>query len=108
MLDDPSGYGRIVRDGDGQFVRIVEHKDAGQHELEVREINSGIFCFESSDLFASLKKIDRRNYITDVMEILKNEGKSVGVYLCDQKEEVLGINDTEQLEAAEKLIANDG
>lgn len=113
LLDDPSGYGRIVRDGDGQFVRIVEHKDAGQHELEVREINSGIFCFESSDLFASLKKIDRRNvqgeyYITDVMEILKNEGKSVGVYLCDQKEEVLGINDTEQLEAAEKLIANDG
>ncbi|MCK4236977.1 MAG: NTP transferase domain-containing protein [Candidatus Krumholzibacteria bacterium] len=113
LLDDPSGYGRIIRDVDGGFVRIVEHKDATEAERKVKEINSGIFCFEGGDLFSSLEEVGRRNvqgeyYITDVMEILKNGGKRVAVYLSDQKDEVLGINDAEQLKAAERLMAEDG
>lgn len=112
-IDDPAGYGRIVRDGDGAFVRITEHKDASEEVRAIREINSGLFCFEAKPLFAALAKIGRRNvqgeyYITDVMEIMKQEGLSVAVYLCEQREEVLGINTVEQLRAAERLMVEHG
>jgi UDP-N-acetylglucosamine diphosphorylase/glucosamine-1-phosphate N-acetyltransferase len=112
-IDDPTGYGRIVRDGNGAFLRITEHKDADEAVRAVREINSGIFCFESADLFGALRRVGRRNvqgeyYITDVMEILRVEGKRVVVYACDQREEVLGINTVEQLHAAERLMNKDG
>ena len=112
-IDDPTGYGRIVRDGNGGFVRITEHKDADDSVRAIREINSGIFCFESADLFSALRKVGRRNvqgeyYITDVMEILRSEGKRVAVFACDQREEVLGINTVEQLHAAERLMKRNG
>jgi UDP-N-acetylglucosamine diphosphorylase/glucosamine-1-phosphate N-acetyltransferase len=112
-IDDPAGYGRIVRDERGGFLRITEHKDASDEMRSIREISSGLFCFESADLFAALGKVGRRNvqgeyYITDVMEILRCEGKRVGVYLCDQRDEVLGINTVEQLRAAERLMSADG
>ncbi|MFA4948467.1 MAG: NTP transferase domain-containing protein [Candidatus Krumholzibacteriia bacterium] len=112
-IDDPVGYGRIVRDGQGTFLRITEHKDANDSIRAIREINSGIFCFESADLFSALKRVGRRNvqgeyYITDVMEILQGEGNRVAVFRCDQREEVLGINTVEQLHAAEGLMKRDG
>ncbi len=112
-IDDPAGYGRIVRDARGAFLRITEHKDADDSVRAIREINSGIFCFESADLFDALKRVGRRNvqgeyYITDVMEILQREGKRVAVYRCDQREEVLGINTVDQLHAAERLMKRDG
>jgi UDP-N-acetylglucosamine diphosphorylase/glucosamine-1-phosphate N-acetyltransferase len=112
-IDDPTGYGRIVRDGQGMFLRITEHKDANDSVRAIREINSGIFCFESADLFGALKRVGRRNvqgeyYITDVMEILQGEGNRVAVFRCDQREEVLGINTVEQLHAAERLMKRDG
>ncbi len=113
LLDDPSGYGRIVRDGAGLFERIVEHKDATEEQRDIKEINSGIFCFECPDLFSALKRLDRRNvqgeyYITDVMGILKEQGKLVDAFTSDRREEIIGINDVEQLEAAERLLRNDG
>jgi bifunctional UDP-N-acetylglucosamine pyrophosphorylase/glucosamine-1-phosphate N-acetyltransferase len=112
-IDDPTGYGRIVRDERGAFLRIMEHKDASEEVRAVREISSGIFCFESADLFGALGNVDRCNvqgeyYITDVMEILRRAGKRTGVYLCDQREEVLGINTVEQLQAAERLMRKHG
>jgi bifunctional UDP-N-acetylglucosamine pyrophosphorylase / glucosamine-1-phosphate N-acetyltransferase len=112
-IEDPSGYGRIVRDSEGKFLRIVEHKDATDDIRSVREINSGLFCFQSIHLFPALAQVERRNvqgeyYITDVMEILRREGKLVAVYLCDQREEVLGINTVAQLEAAEGLMRQHG
>ena len=112
-IDNPAGYGRIVRDEEGAFVRIIEHRDATEREKMIREINSGIFCFACDDLYPALRKVDRRNvqgeyYITDVMEILKREGKRVFVYLSDQQEEILGINDLSQLQAAERLMRRDG
>jgi len=112
-IDDPTGYGRIVRDGQGTFLRITEHKDANDSVRAIREIDSGIFCFESADLFSALKRVGRRNvqgeyYITDVMETLQGEGKRVAVFRCDQREEVLGINTVEQLHAAERLMKRDG
>lgn len=112
-LDDPSGYGRIVRGGSGEFERIVEHKDATGEQRGIREINSGIFCFECPEIFSALKRVDRRNvqgeyYLTDVMEILRGDGKRVDAFESDRYEEVLGINDIEQLEAAERLLEDDG
>jgi bifunctional UDP-N-acetylglucosamine pyrophosphorylase/glucosamine-1-phosphate N-acetyltransferase len=113
LLDDPSGYGRIVRGGSGGFERIIEHKDATPEQLEIHEINSGIFCFECPDLFSALRRLDRRNvqgeyYLTDVMEILGANGKRIDSFRSDRCEEVLGINDIEQLEAAERLLQDDG
>lgn len=112
-LSDPTGYGRIIRSGDGELLRIVEHKDATAEEREVHEINSGIFCFECEGLFTSLKMVDRRNvqgeyYITDVMEILRKKGKRTAVYRCDDRKRVIGINDLEQLRAAERMLECDG
>ena len=113
VIDDPPGYGRIVRDEQGRFMRSTEPTDANDSVRAIREINSGIFCFESVDLFGALKRVGRRNvqgeyYITDVMEILHGEGKRVAVFTCDQREEVLGINTVEQLRAAERLMRRDG
>lgn len=113
VLDDPSGYGRIVRGGSGEFERIVEHKDATEEQRGIREINSGIFCFECPGLFSALKRVDRRNvqgeyYLTDVMEILRGDGEKVDAFRSDRREEVLGINDVEQLKAAERLLQDDG
>ncbi|HER43567.1 MAG TPA: hypothetical protein ENO08_03820 [Candidatus Eisenbacteria bacterium] len=112
-LDDPSGYGRIVRGDSGAFERIVEHKDATEEQRGIPEINSGIFCFECPDLFSALERLDRRNaqgeyYLTDVMGILRDQGKRVDAFTSDRCVEILGINDLEQLEAAERLLRDDG
>ena len=112
-LDDPSGYGRIVRDEKGELLRIVEDKDADDEEKQIKEINSGLFCFDAGSLFPVLHKVDRRNvqgeyYLTDAIEIFRNDGKKVSAFLCDQKEEVLGVNTVEQLKLAERLMNCDG
>lgn len=113
-LDDAKGYGRILKDADGNFLKIVEHRDASEDEKKVKEINSGIFCFESDDLFSALDRIDRKNiqgeyYLTDVMGILRNEGKKTAVHLlCGSSDEVMGINDIEQLRKAERLMRING
>jgi bifunctional UDP-N-acetylglucosamine pyrophosphorylase/glucosamine-1-phosphate N-acetyltransferase len=108
-MDDPSGYGRIVRTGDNEVERIVEHADATPEEREIDEINSGIFCVDSRILFESLGEIDRDNtqdeyYLTDIIEILNRKNEKTGVYLCGNSTEVTGINTRAQLEEAERLI----
>ncbi|MCU0639312.1 MAG: NTP transferase domain-containing protein [Candidatus Krumholzibacteria bacterium] len=113
VLDDASGYGRIIKDAEGNFVKIVEHRDAGEAERAVREINSGIFCFKSPDLFHALRGIGRKNsqgeyYLTDVMAILLSEGKRVLVHRSDDRDELLGINDIAQLGEAERLMRENG
>jgi bifunctional UDP-N-acetylglucosamine pyrophosphorylase/glucosamine-1-phosphate N-acetyltransferase len=113
ILDEPAGYGRIVRDASDAFERIVEHGDATEAERVLGEINSGIFCFECPRLFRALKRLNRRNvqgeyYITDVMEVLKGDGERVGVCRSDQGEELLGINDYQQLADAERLLKKHG
>jgi bifunctional UDP-N-acetylglucosamine pyrophosphorylase/glucosamine-1-phosphate N-acetyltransferase len=109
VLDDPSGYGRIVRDATGNLQRIVEHRDAAASELAIREINSGLFCFESAALFSALGRVTRRNaqneyYLTDVIGLMKAEGQAVAAYCVEDAREVSGVNNLDELDAVRRLV----
>nr|WP_300003653.1 bifunctional UDP-N-acetylglucosamine diphosphorylase/glucosamine-1-phosphate N-acetyltransferase GlmU [Tissierella sp.] len=109
LLDDASGYGRIKRDDSGNVSKIVEEKDASQSEKEIKEINSGVFCFNGSVLRNSLEKLDNDNsqneyYITDIIGILKEEGYNLGAFIIEDASEIHGINSREQLSFSEKLM----
>ncbi|MFZ1702487.1 MAG: bifunctional UDP-N-acetylglucosamine diphosphorylase/glucosamine-1-phosphate N-acetyltransferase GlmU [Pyrinomonadaceae bacterium] len=108
-LKDPTGYGRVVRDGQGFFDRIVEQKDASDEEKQIAEINSGIYCFDTKKLFAALKRVGNTNaqgeyYLTDVPHILKEDGDAVAIFQADDPREVEGVNDRRQLSKMEKVI----
>jgi bifunctional UDP-N-acetylglucosamine pyrophosphorylase/glucosamine-1-phosphate N-acetyltransferase len=108
-LEDPTGYGRILRGADGAVRRIVEHKDATEGERRVREINSGLFAFATRDLFDALAQVGCDNaqgeyYLTDTLEILLRRGKRVSAHRCSDPGEVVGVNTLEQLQAVEAAM----
>jgi bifunctional UDP-N-acetylglucosamine pyrophosphorylase/glucosamine-1-phosphate N-acetyltransferase len=108
-IEDPTGYGRIVRNDKGYVEKIVEHKDASDDERKLREINTGTYCFDNQALFESLKKVSNENvqgeyYLPDVIEILKKEGSIVSAYQTDRFEETLGVNDRIALSQAEDIM----
>ncbi|HJT65279.1 MAG TPA: bifunctional UDP-N-acetylglucosamine diphosphorylase/glucosamine-1-phosphate N-acetyltransferase GlmU [Pyrinomonadaceae bacterium] len=108
-LENPAGYGRIIRDAHGNFQRIVEQKDATEEERQVREINSGIYCFETADLFAALRRVEPKNqqgeyYLTDVAEIILASGRKVEVFIHNEAREVSGINTRAELAEFENLV----
>ena len=108
-LKDPTGYGRVVRDENGIFEQIVEQKDATDEQLDIDEINSGIYCFDTQKLFAALSQIDNHNaqgeyYLTDVPRILRDAGDDVAIFQCSDPDEVEGVNDRRQLADMEKQI----
>jgi len=108
-LKDPSGLGRVVRDENGVFQRIVEQKDASEDEKLIDEINSGIYCFDTRKLFAALAKVGNDNaqgeyYLTDVPAILLAAGDDVAIFQHDDGHEVEGINDRRQLAEMENQI----
>ena len=101
FLDDPTGYGRMIKSGD-DLIRIVEDKDATAEEKEIKEINSGMYCFNARDLADSLSEIRPNNaqgeyYLTDVIEILRNQGKKVSTYASDDPEDLAAVNNKVQL-----------
>lgn len=107
-VENPTGYGRIIRNENEQFVRIVEQKDATSEEQKVKEINSGIYCFAARKLFAALKRVNPSNkqgefYLTDVPQILLSDGEKVEVYLHGDAREVSGINTRAELAEFENL-----
>jgi UDP-N-acetylglucosamine diphosphorylase/glucosamine-1-phosphate N-acetyltransferase len=109
-VDDPTGYGRIVRAANGDVLRIVEQKDASEEEKRLREINSGLFVFDVGSLFQALDKVGADNaareyYLTDTLEILRREGARVSAHRCDDSREVLGVNTPDQLREVEQLLA---
>jgi bifunctional UDP-N-acetylglucosamine pyrophosphorylase/glucosamine-1-phosphate N-acetyltransferase len=108
-LENPTGYGRVVRDERGGFLRIVEQKDAGAEELLIKEINSGIYCFDVRKLFAALERVEPSNqqgeyYLTDVPQILLSDGEKVSVSLHSDAREVSGINTRAELAEFENLL----
>lgn len=109
FADDPTGYGRIIRNEQGHVEKIVEHKDATDEEKQVREINAGTYCFDNESLFNALEKVSNENaqgeyYLPDVIEILKSEGEIVTAYSTDDFTETLGVNDRVALSQAEKIM----
>ncbi|KPU42801.1 bifunctional protein GlmU [Oxobacter pfennigii] len=104
-FDNPTGYGRIVRDITGNVQKITEQRDANEEELKIKEINSGIYCFISEKLVNALKKISNNNtqgeyYLTDVIEILKSENQPIGAFKTSDNHEIMGINSRQQLAEA--------
>ncbi|MEY3027262.1 MAG: Bifunctional protein GlmU [Planctomycetota bacterium] len=109
VIDDPKGYGRIVRDEAGRLARIVEQKDASEAERAIREINPSYYCFRTDDLFDALSRVGNRNasgeyYITDVFEILRNDGRTVAAVDAVPPEDVLSVNDPAQLAEVDGIL----
>jgi len=105
-LDDPTGYGRIVRAAGGAVVDIVEQKDATPDQLAIREVNTSIYCFKRSLLTPALRRLSPDNaqgeyYLTDVVKVLASAGHSVDSMIAPNPEEASGVNDRLQLSHAE-------
>ncbi len=108
-LDNPFGYGRIIRDENGQVARIVEQKDAKPEEAAVNECNSGFYCFDAEALFAALTQVDSNNaqgefYLTDVLAICREAGRAVLALQASDNDECLGVNSRIQLAEATKIM----
>ena len=109
--DDPTGYGRIIRDESNDFMRIREQKDASEEEKAIKEINAGMYIINGKLLKENLSKLSVNNaqreyYLTDVLEHIKNAGHRIGVYQAD-KMEIMGVNSRLQLSEAERIMRLD-
>ncbi|MGG7179045.1 bifunctional UDP-N-acetylglucosamine diphosphorylase/glucosamine-1-phosphate N-acetyltransferase GlmU [Clostridium paraputrificum] len=106
-VEDPTGYGRIIRDGD-EVLKIVEHKDCNEEELKVNEMNAAMYIFDIKELVTSLDELSNDNvqgeyYLTDVIGILKDKGRRVGAVVTDY-DETIGVNSRAQLAEAEEIL----
>ncbi|MBS6183894.1 MAG: bifunctional UDP-N-acetylglucosamine diphosphorylase/glucosamine-1-phosphate N-acetyltransferase GlmU [Clostridium celatum] len=107
ILDDASGYGRIIRN-ENEVLKIVEHKDCNEEEIKVREINSGMYCFEIESLVECLNNLSNNNsqgeyYLTDVIGMMKEKNEKVGALVISY-EETLGVNSRVQLAEVEAIL----
>lgn len=108
-MDNPKGYGRVIRGEAGDVLRIVEQKDCSPEEDAVREINTGTYCFDNAKLFSALEKVTNQNaqqeyYLTDVIGIMKEAGEKVLAYQTDDHTESIGVNDRLALSQAESFM----
>lgn len=109
VAENPTGYGRILRNEEGHVEQIVEQKDATVEQQKVTEINTGTYCFNNKALFETLKLVKNDNaqgeyYLPDVIEILKQQGEIVSAYISDDFSENLGVNDRVALSQAEEIM----
>jgi len=109
VVDDPAGYGRIVRDSAGGFAGIVEHSDATAGQRAITEINSGVYAFDGDLLADAVKRVPTDNvkgeeYLTDAVAILRADGHPVASVRCPDPDEVLGVNDQAQLAWARRVL----
>lgn len=108
-IDNPTGYGRIIRDLDGSFLKSVEHKDATEEERLCHEINSGMYVFESAELYEALDLLKNDNaqgeyYLPDTLMIIKDKGLKVDAMVVDDATEIEGVNSRIQLAHAEEVM----
>jgi len=106
---DPTGYGRIIRGDDESLIRIVEERDADEIQKEIYEVNSGVYAFDAVKLAGAIGKLKNDNsqgelYLTDVIEILRNEGGTIAPVLIEDFIEILGVNDRVQLAESASLL----
>jgi bifunctional UDP-N-acetylglucosamine pyrophosphorylase/glucosamine-1-phosphate N-acetyltransferase len=111
MLDDPTGYGRIVRDGNDDFVEIVEQLDATEEQREIREVFPSIYCLKADCLLFALARLKNENkkreyYLTDVYGILRAAGKKVLAVQVAAQDDVLGVNSRDQLAQVDAIMQN--
>jgi UDP-N-acetylglucosamine diphosphorylase/glucosamine-1-phosphate N-acetyltransferase len=108
-LDNPSGYGRVIRNQDGSVAGVVEHKDASDEQLKLNEINVGIYLFDSKSLFKAIKNVKNENsqgeyYLPDVIPMFIEDGLSVRAVKSESFDETRGINTIDQLKEAETIL----
>jgi bifunctional UDP-N-acetylglucosamine pyrophosphorylase/glucosamine-1-phosphate N-acetyltransferase len=111
VLEDPSGYGRVVRDGDGAVLRVVETKgdgDATPQELQIREVNAGIYAFDADGLRAALPRLSVENaqgelYLPQALDLLRADGRRIAAHVLADAAQMLGVNDRAALAQARKL-----
>lgn len=105
----PHAYGRIVKNDRGDILKIVEHRDATDAEKEILEINTGIYCVDTSFLFSALARVNNENqqkeyYLTDIVAIGRREGRKIQALLTKNYLEVMGINTLDELKKAEGYL----
>jgi len=108
-LPDPKGYGRVLRDSDGSFLRVVEEAEASPEELRVTEVNAGVYCFASKPLFPALKEVEpaavkKELYIPGALEILRRWGLRILTVRAEDPTEVVGINSRADLVKADWIL----
>ncbi|MBF0274453.1 MAG: bifunctional UDP-N-acetylglucosamine diphosphorylase/glucosamine-1-phosphate N-acetyltransferase GlmU, partial [Nitrospinae bacterium] len=111
QTEEPSGYGRILKNSKGNVVGIVEEKDCTAEEREIKEINSGIYIFNTSYLFDNLSKINNVNkqnefYLTDIVKIASDEGQVISSFCVDDVMEITGVNSINDLEQLQNHLNN--
>lgn len=109
QAENPTGYGRVIRNSNGLVEKIVEQKDATNEELKIKEINTGTYCFNNEELFAALQLVSNENaqgeyYLPDVIEILGNKGGVISAFQTDEFTETIGVNDRIALSEAEQIM----
>ena len=109
IYNNPTGYGRIIRDDGGNVKEIVEEKDLSEEQKLNKEINAGIYCFDIDELLKALKELKPNNaqgelYLTDVVKIMNDKGLKTGAVIVKDNTEILGVNDRMQLELLTKVL----
>jgi UDP-N-acetylglucosamine diphosphorylase/glucosamine-1-phosphate N-acetyltransferase len=109
LLEDPFGYGRIVKDKEGNVLGIVEHRDATEEQKKIREINTGIYCAENPFLFEAVSEIGNDNaqkeyYFTDIFAIARRKGVRTASVIAPDPGEVMGINSPDDLARATEIV----
>ncbi|MCL4386030.1 MAG: bifunctional UDP-N-acetylglucosamine diphosphorylase/glucosamine-1-phosphate N-acetyltransferase GlmU [Cyanobacteria bacterium] len=109
MVDNPSGYGRIIKNQAQEIIKIIEESDATAEEKLIKEINPSVYCFETKALLNNISSLNSENnqseyYLTDIIEKFVKNNLKVSSFLIDDNSEIFGVNDRAQLSVAEKLM----
>ena len=104
-------FGRILRDQQGQFIRVVEDGDCTPQQKEIRELNAGVYAFDCQELLACLSLLNNHNkqeeyYLTDVPELMRQRGGKIGICCVELGEQIIGVNTVEQLNMVEEYLKN--